>query len=1089
MPDRDPQADELKAAIAGLEAQRALLGDSVVEPALAALRQQLAELNAPRVALEPAEERKLVTIVFVDVSGFTALAEKLDAEEVRNVINACFECLVPIVQKYGGTVDKFIGDEIMALFGAPVAHENDPERALRSALEMMEAISLFNREHGTGLDLHIGVNTGPVVTGAIGSQNRRDYSVMGDAVNLASRLEDASANGEVYVGPNTYRHTATIFDFEALPPLQLKGKSQPVKVYRLVGLAASPKASRGIEGLQARLVGRSREMAQMEEAFRLSREGQGSVVMIVGDAGLGKSRLVAEALRIFAADICVAEGRALSHTTAMNYRVARNILRALLGVEESSSSARLATALRSSIETTLPKSAIETYPYLARLLDLPLQENMEERVKFLTSEALQGRILQAFHDYVDARARREQLILFWEDLHWCDPSSLRVLETLLTLTAKTPLLILLAYRSGEEAIVRLQEQTGALGAEKVYVINLVPLTRDESGSLVNDLLKLDRLPVKMSELILNRAEGNPFFVEELIRSLLDTGVLVRDGGRVVAKRDIESVDVPETLQGVLAARIDRLRQETKHTLQSAAVIGRIFQHNVLARIHDSNPTSNRQLTDSLGELQKREFIQSRAQNQSEESEYTFKHAITQDVAYQTLLRAKRRELHKLVAEALEALFPERLTELSPTLGYHFERAEAHEKALHYLEEAGKHAQATFANTEAIAFYRSALVQADFLFKSEKDLRLIENVARIHEALGDVLTLAGQGDEARAAYTTGLSLLPGHDRIGRSRLHRKVGASYVVQRRYEEMSQAFDAADQELGENADEPAGPWWKEKVHIQLERMHLFYWQGMSDAMMRLAEQYRARVEAKGTPIQRGKFFQMLALSHLTRARYVAPKESLRLAELAVSMSEGSVDLSEAAHVRFCLGLVQLYRNHLPQAVESCAAALELAERVGNVVVAARCLTYMTVAYRRMGDVENTRQFGERTIEVAAKIGMVEYVAMAKANLAWLAWREGRPDDAELLGTDALRLWHGMEDPYGMDWMALLPLVAIATTRGDLESAVTRTCALFGENQHPLPQELTAAAKELIGAKGNLEMVKADLLRLIEISKKIGYL
>ncbi|HJT80267.1 MAG TPA: adenylate/guanylate cyclase domain-containing protein, partial [Chthoniobacterales bacterium] len=252
MSGHDAKIGELNAAIAGLEAQRAALGDGVVGPAIAALREQLQRLSSASPV--PSEERKIVTILFVDVSGFTALAEKLDPEEVRSVINSCFDALVPVVQKYGGTIDKFIGDEIMALFGAPAAHENDPERALRAALEMMNSISSFNQQHGTTLSLHIGVNTGPVVTGAIGSKGRKDYSVMGDAVNLAARLEEASPDGQIFVGPSTHRLTKALFDFDEVAPLALKGKTEALTIHRLIGLKAEPQPARGIEGLRSDLV-------------------------------------------------------------------------------------------------------------------------------------------------------------------------------------------------------------------------------------------------------------------------------------------------------------------------------------------------------------------------------------------------------------------------------------------------------------------------------------------------------------------------------------------------------------------------------------------------------------------------------------------------------------------------------------------------------------------------------------------------------------------------------------------------------------------------------------------------------------------
>src|SRR3954454_8958312 len=329
----DEQAAQLASAIASLEAQRGTLGDSVVEPAVAALRQNLAQLESASLGSDTAEERKIVTILFADVSGFTALSEQKDPEEVRSLINGCFEHLVPVVQKFGGTIDKFIGDEIMALFGAPVAHEDDAERAVRTALELMEAMTTFNQGHATDLNLHIGINTGAVIAGNIGSTGRRDYSVMGDAVNLAARLEDASPDGQIFVGPRTYAQTSGIFEYEKIPPLNLKGKTTPVDIYRLGGLRAKAKRARGIEGLRASLIGREAELAKMLSALAAVQNGFGGLLSIVGEAGLGKSRLLAEARAALEESITWAEGRALSYTSGMSYWLARAVLHGLLRVE------------------------------------------------------------------------------------------------------------------------------------------------------------------------------------------------------------------------------------------------------------------------------------------------------------------------------------------------------------------------------------------------------------------------------------------------------------------------------------------------------------------------------------------------------------------------------------------------------------------------------------------------------------------------------------------------------------------------------------------------------------------------------------
>ncbi len=1090
MPDRD----ELKAAIAGLEAQRALLGDSVIEPALTALRKQLAELDARPVESAPAEERKIVTILFVDVSGFTALAETLDPEEVRELVNACFECLVPVVQKYGGTIDKFIGDEVMALFGAPIAHENDPERALRTALEMMEAIVSFNREHRTKLGLHIGVNTGPVVTGAIGSQDRRDYSVMGDAVNLAARLEDASADGEIYVGPGTYRRTTALFDFQALPPLKLKGKSKPVEIYRLLGLKAVPRAGRGIEGLRAELIGRSREMEEMQAAFQDLRKGKGRVVTIVGEAGLGKSRLIAEALSSFALDLPWAEGSALSHTAGVSYWMARDLLRNLVGVRRETDLARSNALLRGSVESVLSTKAADVYPYLARLLDFPLSGEAEERLKFLTSEALQGRILQAFRDYVAAHAQKKALILHWEDLHWCDPSSLRILETLLPLVKEVPLLLLVAYRRDDESVDQLQKQVQRVAPSHCRTIELSPLTREESRVLIQRLLKIENLPEKMRELILDRAEGNPFFVEELLRSLTEAGMITIERDRFVASADIDKVNVPETVQGVLTARVDRLSSENKWTLQNAAVLGRVFQKKLLARLFDEKESGSEQLGISLAELQRREFIELRLLSSPEEPEYIFKHAITQEVVYNSLLRANRKQLHKRAGVALESLFPLRLDDFSATLGYHFQKAEAHERALHYLELAAQRAQLGFANLEAIDLYRSAIAEVATLIEERKgrDEAFSAVAGRLYQELGDLLERIGRHDAARDAYDSAFSFLAERDCVGAARLRRKVGFTYSMQRIYPKATEAFDRAETELGQSPEEgEPESWWKEKLEVTLERMHLLYWQGMADQIDDMAREKRAMVEEKGTPAQHATFFTRLAIAELSRARYAPSEKALAFADLAVKAARGLPELEKRVHPEFVLGFTHLWCGNLPEAAAQLQKAQHLCEKTGDLVNEARCLSYLAVSHRRLHDASETRRTAALTLKLSLELDMPEYVAMAKANLAWLAWSEGHAGDARKLGLEALEGWHGMPDPYGFDWMALLPLTAIALAEDQIEEAVKHVRGLFGENQHPLPPGLINAANQVIEAreKNQRERVTEKVGQLVRVAREIGYI
>ena len=1078
------EVEKLNASIAALDAQRATLGDAVVDPAITALRQQLSQIASAIEKEASQDERKLVTIVFADISGFTALSEKKDPEEVREMMNACFQSLVPIVQKYEGTIDKFIGDEIMALFGAPIAHEDDPERALRAALEMMDAIAAINRAHGTDLGIHIGINSGPVIAGQIGAENRRDYSVMGDAVNLAARLEDASSRGEIFVGPSTYQQTAHAFEFEKIPPLSLKGKEQPVQVHRLLRAKTTAKSRRGIEGLRTQLVGRDSELEGIQGALDELIHGRGGICAVFGEAGVGKSRLVSEARASATKRFQWAEGRALSYTAGMSYWLARAVLADLLEIESDEPSEKTAAQLKK-ILSQQTESA-DLYIYLARLFELPLDESMQERVKFLSTEALQARILQAVQDYVRLRAKQRALVLIWEDMHWADPSSLEVFENLLPLTKDAPLLLICIARPDDNPASDLLDRIQKDDASNFHRIDLSPLTDDESRSLFDQILKIDN--ERTRSLILDRAEGNPFFLEELIRSLIDVGALTAGGDRLVATRAISAVDVPETLQSTLMTRIDRLNGPIKFTLQRASVIGRIFQERVLGCLHPDEAT---RLADSLGELRRREFVRLNEDDAVDQldREYLFKHAITHDVAYNSLLLARRRELHKLVAETIEQLFPQRRDDLSATLGYHFERADAPERAIYYLEKAADRARATFANAEAIGFYRSAISQIDRV--RESGFSKSETGGRLNESLGDILTLTGEHDESRAAFDRGLACLSDASALWRSRILRKIGHTHNWQRHYQDAERSYDLADKELEKESGEKNGGWWEEKVQIQLERMHLLYWQGMATEMRALANQYRTAADAHGTPIQRSKFFLMQSLSLLTGSRYRPSEECLNLAQRAVAASEESSDLSETTHIRFALGLVSLFRGNFADAITHCQSALQMARRCGDLVVEARSLTYLAVAHRRNGDVDLAKQFADQALTLASKLQMAEYIAMARANLAWVAWKNQRLDDCEKLGKRALELWHGMDDPYSFDWMALWPLIATALTRKQIENAIKLAEGLFPESQHPIDDEVMAATKQAIDSwkTGDAALTAAQMKEALGVAERHHYI
>ncbi len=599
MPAPAEQIAQLETAIAGLEAQRAVLGDPVVEMALAPLRAQLAGLKkaaapaAPSPAAPAFEgERKQVTIMFADISGFTAMSERLDPEQVRSLMNACFDHLVPAIRDYDGVVDKFIGDEIMALFGAPQAHENDPERALRAALEMMKRLAEFNAKHSVDLGLHFGLNTGVVIAGGIGSQQQQQYSVMGDAVNLASRLEDASDRGQIFVGPDTYRLTAPLFNFEELPAIRVKGKSEPVPVYRLISAKAQPGKVRGLAGIESPMVGRDAELAALLQATANVQGGAGHLAVIIGEPGLGKSRLIAEwksAANTVEANsetqVQWAEGRCLSYGQGLAYHLLIDLLHSVIGVPPASPETETEAALQQLTDELFGAEALDVYPYLGHLLSLLLTGAALERVKVLDPQALQTQYLAALRRLLQALAGRRPLMLVFDDIHWADPSSTELLIKLMALINETPLLFCFVTRPDHDApgwklVLAAREAAG----NRLTEIALRPLSDADSRQLVSNLLEIEAIPEHIRSLILQKAEGNPFFVEEVIRMLIDRGAIVKQGERWAAGKELETIEIPDNLQGLLLARIDRLPEEVKRTLRVASVIGRQFSVKVLEQV-------------------------------------------------------------------------------------------------------------------------------------------------------------------------------------------------------------------------------------------------------------------------------------------------------------------------------------------------------------------------------------------------------------------------------------------------------------------------------------------------------------------------
>jgi len=664
------------------------------------------------------KERRVVTILFSDVKGSTAMGEELDPEDVTEIMEGAFDVLIEPITRYEGALARLMGDGILAFFGAPIAHEDDAERACRAALEILKGArgyaTRLEEERGiAGFSVRVGIHTGLVVVGEVGSDLRVEYTAIGDAVNTASRMEEAAEPGTVLITVDTHRLIAPLFETEALGPIEVRGKAEPVPVFRVLAARAAVGKPRGIEGLESPLVGRDAEFQALREALERLQAGVGGIVTVVGEAGIGKSRLVAE-LRKEAAPLGVrwVEGRCLSYGESMAYLLWVDMLHGLLGVSAEDPPAVVRDALRRWVQGLSQDHFDEVYPFLGRMMSLALEQEIESRLQGLEPEGLKVLSFRAVERGLEATASDRPQVLVCEDLHWVDASSLELLEQVLPITDRASLLVICALRPyREHACWRIMEAAIRLYHHRHTALWLEPLSTAESQALVGNLLRVEALPRALRERILDHAEGNPFYVEEVIRSLIDSEAIVQDeatGNWQGAREVVADIEVPDTLQGVLMARIDRLQEEARRVLQMASVIGRIFPYRVLAAIAAAGAVASeeRELDARLLTLQREELI--REQARVPELEYMFKHHLTEEAAYNGLLRRERRSFHRQVAEALERLFPGRIEEQLGLLAHHWERAGERERAVEYLRRAGEQAAAQFANEEAVDYFSRAL---------------------------------------------------------------------------------------------------------------------------------------------------------------------------------------------------------------------------------------------------------------------------------------------------------------------------------------------------------------------------------------------
>ncbi len=661
-------------------------------------------------------ERRQATVMFADISGFTSMSEKLDHEEVTSIMNDCFDLLGYIIKDYGGTIDKFIGDCIMAVFGVPKAIENAPKRAIAAAVEMRNKLKQFNKERKLSipLDIHIGINSGEVLAGEVGTSGNRAYTVMGDAVNLASRLEDASEPGQILVGPLTYRYAHAGFRFGQLKPISVKGKEQPVQVYEVQGVSQSVNENDyGVRGsadrmIQSELVGRDKERNRLELQIMKVINGEGSVVNLIGEAGVGKSRLSAEVFgESFMDRVTLLEGRALSSGRTLSYYPVIGIIKNWASITEDDTYEQTKAKLEDAVNAAAPEQADEIIPFVATMMGIPLEGKYAERMKNVSGDSLSKLIAKNLRDLLAAVGRGKPLLVVVEDLHWADESSLDMLKSLVPVVEKHPVMFLFAFRPDYTETTE-QFHTDLLESHAELCIDIIlsALTAEQSGILARNLLKIKGIPKKITDRIIERSGGNPFFIEEVVRSFIDFGYIQSTEDGFAVADDLENISIPNSINEVIMSRVDSLDEQMRSLLRIASVIGRNFFHRILAELLAETGMYKQPLEETLAALKQLQFIRERTR--MEEVEYLFKHALAQEAVYNSILLRERKKLHLAAGHAVERAFADRLDEFYGVLAMHFLKGEDFDKAEVYVEKAGEAALNSSASKEAITYYQQAV---------------------------------------------------------------------------------------------------------------------------------------------------------------------------------------------------------------------------------------------------------------------------------------------------------------------------------------------------------------------------------------------
>lgn len=967
------------------------------------------KLESARSSGDMVGERRIVTMLFCDLKGSTAAAEHLDPEEWTEIVNGAFEHMIKPVYRYEGTVARLMGDGILAFFGAPLAHEDDPQRAVMAGLDMVAAMVPY-REHirhtwGIDFNVRVGINTGLVVVGAVGSDLRTEYSALGDAINLAARMEQTAEPGTVRVAEETYKLVKPLFEFEALGPIVLKGKEEPVNAYRVLGRLAAGGRVRGIEGLHADMVGRESELTTLQQVIADLKQGVGRIVSILGEAGLGKSRLVAEVKHHFdelpGPDCAWYETSSLSYEAHHAYGLLQRLLRQICDIHYEDAP-RIVRKKLSALAADLPEADQDRAQHLLEVMFGLAGENGSTP---LEGDLFKDELFEMLASWLRLRFDRQPAVMVFDDMHWSDAASVDIVQRILPLTAELPLVIIAVMRAERQApawqVVTLAD---AEYRHRTTQITLRPLTESQSNELISRLLAIAEIPDGLRANILGKSEGNPFFIEEVVRTLIENGVVVAEDREVDgetrrywrATSDGSNVSIPNNLQSLLAARMDQLEEDARATLQLASVIGRNFHLRVLQAVDENDPELDRH----VAALVRLDMIRESAR--VPEIEYAFRNPLTQEAVYRTILLRHRRDFHRRVGEAIEELYATRLDGLYGLLAHHFTLAGEQAKAIEYCRLAARQSVAVYAFDEAAQNLHAAL-------KMVTDATPLDVHMTLLEELGDVFRQVRDFVPAISYYQQAIELgqdIAATDRMAITRMHRKI------------LNVTTDAK---------------WSVDVEV--------YGEVSAASQVSLAYLRESLPELEAQPPQDESVLSLIALSVDTWRVQEPPEwdDAEHYAQAAVDMAETLDDPVLMSRALGALANVLDGRSLLRRHFEVAERRLEITQTAGfdNTAERVDALRGMGAARMYVGEYDDALVHLAEAENLARGVLAVDQVANAVGLRAQCYFRADHWDS--VLGTETV--WRDLERKYARERIGEMCFfvalsAAVYGLRGDYEQA-----------------------------------------------------